>query len=96
MVVGVLRVSLEIDGAHSLKEKRRVVRSLTDRVRQRFGFSVGEVGDQELWNRSEIGAVTVGVNEREIQSLLDQVTLFVDEQAAEYRVTGVENWVEVF
>jgi uncharacterized protein YlxP (DUF503 family) len=55
MFVGVLRVVLQIPGARSLKDRRRVVRSFKDRVRARLPVSVAEVGDVESWQIATLG-----------------------------------------
>jgi uncharacterized protein YlxP (DUF503 family) len=58
-VVGVLTMELRIDHAHSLKEKRHVVKSLKDRLRHKFNVSVAEIGDQDLHNSAVLAAATV-------------------------------------
>jgi uncharacterized protein YlxP (DUF503 family) len=62
MVVGAARVELHVHGSQSLKEKRGVVRSITQRVRNRFNVSVAEVGGQDTWQRVVIG-LAVAANE---------------------------------
>jgi uncharacterized protein YlxP (DUF503 family) len=57
--IGVLTLELRIDHAHSLKEKRHVVKSLKDRLRRKFNVSVAEIDDQELHNSSVIAIATV-------------------------------------
>jgi uncharacterized protein YlxP (DUF503 family) len=58
-VVGVLTLELRIEHAHSLKEKRHVVKSLKDRLRHKFNISVAEIDDQDLHNSSVIAAAAV-------------------------------------
>jgi len=58
-VVGVLTMQLRIEHAHSLKEKRHVVRSLKDRLRNKFNVSVAEIDDQDLHNSAVLAAATV-------------------------------------
>jgi uncharacterized protein YlxP (DUF503 family) len=62
--VGVLRLVLQIPGARSLKERRKVVKSFKDRVRARLPVSVAEVGDVE---RHQVATVAVAVVARESQ-----------------------------
>jgi hypothetical protein len=62
MVVGAARVELHVHGSQSLKEKRGVVRSITQRVRNRFNVSVAEVGGQDTWQRAVLG-LAVAANE---------------------------------
>jgi uncharacterized protein YlxP (DUF503 family) len=59
MFVGVLRLVLHVPGAHSLKDKRQVVRSFKDRVRTRLGLSVAEVGDSERHQAATLAVVAV-------------------------------------
>jgi hypothetical protein len=58
-VVGVLTMELKIEHAHSLKEKRHIVKSLKDKLRHKFNVAVAEIDCQDLWQRSVISAVTV-------------------------------------
>lgn len=57
--IGVLTLELRIEQAHSLKEKRHVVKSLKDRLRHKFNVSVAEIDDQELHNSAVVAAATV-------------------------------------
>ena len=59
MHVGLLRVTLHIPAARSLKDRRAVVRRAVERVRARFPVSVAEVGDSAHWQRATIAVVTV-------------------------------------
>jgi hypothetical protein len=59
MVVGVCTIVLHIPESRSLKDKRRVLRSLKDKLRQEFNLSVAEVGDNDLWQRAVLGLAAV-------------------------------------
>jgi uncharacterized protein YlxP (DUF503 family) len=59
LIVGTCRVSLYIPDSGSLKSKRFVLRSLKDRVRNKFNVSVAEVDDFDLWQRATIGIAVV-------------------------------------
>ena len=80
MVVGVLRLTLYIQGASSLKDKRQVVRSLTARIRQRFNVAVAEVEDQNLWQSAVIGIACVSADGRHADEMCQKVLRFVDER----------------
>jgi uncharacterized protein YlxP (DUF503 family) len=75
-VVGLLSIELFIPGAHSLKEKRMVLRGVKDRLR-RFNVAVAEVEHQDLWQRAALGVVTIagseGLASRELQGVLDEI-----------------------
>ena len=55
MVVGVLRLELQLYSPGNLKEKRAIVKSLLGRCRERFPVSCAETGHHETWQRAELG-----------------------------------------
>lgn len=59
MFVGVLRLVLQIPGARSLKDRRRVVKAFKDRVRARLPVSVAEVGDVERYQVATLGVAVI-------------------------------------
>ncbi len=77
MRVGILRVDLHVPGAHSLKDKRRVIRSLKDRLFARFNVSVAEVGAQDLWQRAELGIALVALDGRGADLALRKVEVSI-------------------
>jgi uncharacterized protein YlxP (DUF503 family) len=79
MVIGVCKLDLRIPENHSLKEKRHVLRKLIDRVRARFNVAIAEVGNNDLWQRAEMGFCTVGNDRRHINSSLDKIVHFIEQ-----------------
>lgn len=63
----------------SLKDKRRAIKGLKERLRRRFNLAVAEVGDNDYWRSCVLGAVTVGNDVRFIQSVCQKVVNFVEE-----------------
>jgi len=78
LVVGVISWQLSIPGCRSLKEKRMVVKSLKDRVRNRFNVSVAETDHQDVWTRAELTVAVVAGGRRQADSVLDRVDQFVE------------------
>ena len=78
-MIGVCKLDLRIPENHSLKEKRHVLRKLVDRVRNRFNVAISEVGDNDLWQRAQMGFCTVGNDRRHINSSLDKVIYFIEQ-----------------
>jgi len=74
MVIGLVRMRLHIPAAHSLKERRMVVRKALDRVRARFPVSAAEVGDTERWQIATLAAVTVSNDRALAREVLDKLT----------------------
>ncbi len=59
MIVGLLTLNLHIPGSNSLKSKRTVIKSLIDRIKNKFNVSISEVDANNLWQRSIIGIAYV-------------------------------------
>ncbi|HDR15619.1 MAG TPA: DUF503 domain-containing protein [Desulfobacteraceae bacterium] len=78
MVVGTLRIYLYLHENRSLKGKRKVVRSIIDRVRARFNVSVAEVGSNDKWQSIELGVSTVSNDRRVVDSSLSTVRGFIE------------------
>ncbi|MFQ5866667.1 MAG: DUF503 domain-containing protein [bacterium] len=80
MVFSLGRISLYLsDKPSSLKEKRRVVKSLKDRIRARFNISISEVDNQDLWQRSTLGIALVCPNRKQAQTISDKIIEFIRE-----------------
>ena len=73
MPVGLLVLELHIPDAHSLKDKRQVLRSLKDRLRRKFNVAVSELEYQEVWNRSIVGVVTLSNAAPHVEHSLKEV-----------------------
>jgi uncharacterized protein len=73
MRVGLLTLELHIPEAHSLKDKRQIVRSLKERLRKHFNVAVAELEYQEVWQRSIIGVVTLSSAEQHVEESLQLV-----------------------
>ena len=73
MPVAFLTLELSIEAAHSLKDKRQVVRSVKDRLRAGFNVSVAELDANGLWNRATIGVVSVSDSRDYLDGLMKNV-----------------------
>lgn len=76
MPIGLLTLEIHLPEAHSLKDKRQVLRSLKDRLRGRFNVAIAEMEHQDLWQRATIGIVTLadqpGFVEQSLQAVLQE------------------------
>ena len=73
MFVGIVKLTLSISESHSLKDKRMVLRRIKDRVRERASVMLNEVGEQDVWQRAELGCAVVSGDRQKAQELLDEV-----------------------
>jgi uncharacterized protein YlxP (DUF503 family) len=73
MPIGLLTLEIHLPYAHSLKDKRLVLRKIKDRLRSRFNVSVAELEHQDLWQRSIVGVVSISSDRQNLESVLDAV-----------------------
>lgn len=73
MVIGLLTLDLHFPGARSLKDKRQALRSLEQRVRNRFNVSIAEVEHQDLWQRARLAVVSVNTDHDHLEATLQSV-----------------------
>ncbi len=78
MIVGACEVKLRIVGARSLKEKRKTLKSLKDRV-SKMNISVAEVDDHDKWQAATLGISLVSNDSTYINSVLDRIFLYLVE-----------------
>ncbi len=77
MRIGILKVTLYIPFCHSLKEKRSVIRSIKDRVRNRFNVSAAETGSNDKWQKAEMGFSMISNSGNHIQSEMEKLIRFL-------------------
>ena len=82
MIVGVLTVELLLEECRSLKDKRRIVRSVYDKIRHKFNVSVAEVGHHDVWRRSQLAVACVSTDTRQANRVLSTVVQFIERQGA--------------
>ncbi len=78
-MVGVARLTLALGQAHSLKDKRQVVRKIVDRVRARFLVAIAEVDHHDLWQKATLGVAAVGSDTGHVRAMIDEVVRAIDE-----------------
>lgn len=78
MVVGTLKIELLLPDNRSLKGKRKVVRSMVDKVKSKFNVSIAEVGSNDKWQKIELGISSVGNDQRHIDSSLNHILDYLE------------------
>jgi uncharacterized protein YlxP (DUF503 family) len=91
MHVAALRVRLEITSGITLKDKRQVIRSLLDRIRNRFNVSAAEVGENDSVRYAELAAAGVANDRSFLDSMMAKVVDLID---GEPRVVLLEQELE--
>lgn len=93
MVIGLLVLDFHIPAAHSLKEKRRVLKSIIERVKARYNVSVAEVDKQDVWQAATVGIVMISNDKAVIDRTFSGILRLAESQG-EALVTQTS--VEIF
>lgn len=72
-MIAYLMLEIRIEGAHSLKEKRHVVRSVKDGLRAHFNVAVAEVENSNAWQRATLGVVSISDSRDYLDGLMRNV-----------------------
>ena len=91
--LGLLQMDLSLPGVRSLKEKRRILLSLKDRIRDKFNASVSEVGMNDQHQRAVLAVVSVANDSAYLNGLLDKVLALV---RSEHRASLVHHTIDIF
>jgi uncharacterized protein len=95
-MIAFLTLELRIEEAQSLKDKRRVVRSLKDRLRAHFNVAVAELDSSGLWNRATLGIVSVSGSREYLDGLMNNVERHATRIANNGGAEVADSYVEYF
>jgi uncharacterized protein len=90
MHVGVARVALHLVANSSLKGKRMVVKSVAQRVRNRFNVAIAEIDTQDAWELITLGIVCLSDDPRHANEMLSKVIDFIESERLDAEVGAVE------
>ncbi len=92
MIIGSCTLKLVIFEANSLKDKRRVLKSIIERIKSRFNVSIAEVDLNDKWQSAVIGIACVSNDSKYAQSIISKIIKFIDEDG---RVEIIEENIEI-
>lgn len=92
--IGVLTLELHIEHAHSLKEKRHVVKSLKERLRNHHNIAIAEIDYQDLWQSALISAVTVSSSRQLAEQVLQAVERDAVKEVGAMLISTTLEWVD--
>jgi uncharacterized protein len=72
-MIAYLTLEIRIEGAHSLKDKRQVVRSVKDGLRRHFNVAVAEIDASDAWQRATLGVVSLSGSREYLEGLMRNV-----------------------
>lgn len=94
MYVAALSMDLHLGDAHSLKEKRAVVRPILEGCRRRFLVSAAETDDHDRWQRAQLGFAVVAASAGQVTDTLDRVERFVWSFPEVEVLAAARHWLE--
>ena len=90
MNVGVCKVRLRIPENQSLKGKRRVISSLSQRIRNKFNVSIAEVEDNESWQMATLGVTCVSNSARHTDEVMGHVISYIENSREDLELVDYE------
>ena len=79
MLVGTLQIKCYAPYVHSLKEKRKILKSITSKLRNKFNVSVSEIGQQDTHQTIIIGVAVIVESTAQCDSILDHILDFIED-----------------
>jgi uncharacterized protein YlxP (DUF503 family) len=95
MAIATLTLELRIEHAQSLKDKRQVLRSLKDKLRNQFNVSVAELEETDLWQRATIGVVSISSSRDYLAQMMQSVEKSATRIARDAGAEIVDSFVEI-
>jgi uncharacterized protein YlxP (DUF503 family) len=95
MPIATLTLEIRIEHAQSLKDKRQVLRSLKDKLRQQFNVSVAELEETDLWQRATIGVVSISSSRDYLTQMMQSVDKSAQRIARDAGGEVVDSFVEI-
>lgn len=89
MIVGTCTIVILVPGSESLKDKRRVVRSIIAKTRSRFNASVAETGELDSWQVAILGIACVSNSARHADEMIQTICHYVDDHLTDGYVDQV-------
>jgi len=90
MFIGSLTLDLYLPDAHSLKDKRSIIKSVLQRLRNEFNVATAEVGEQDRWQLARLGVVCVSSNSNHAHAQLQAVINWVYEHRPDLHVSRAD------
>lgn len=94
MIIATCVLKLQLDGVHSLKQKRSIIKSIMARLRQTFNVAVAEIDHQDVWQTAVIGLTTIGNDSAHLHRVLEKAVGWVENQRPDVPIAdySIEIW----
>lgn len=95
MPIAKLILEIEIAHAQSIKDRRQVVRSLKDRLRNAFNLAIAELDSAELWNRATLGIAVISSSSSYLSGQLQEIDRAAHRIASTLGAEVIDSWAEI-
>lgn len=96
MPLAVLHITLRLDHAHSLKDRRQCVRSIKDTLRHSFNVSVAELDEVATWQTATLGIAAISASRAYLRGQMEQARSVCERIAEQHGATVSDAFVELF
>ena len=90
MNTGVVKIQLHLPENQSLKDKRRIVKSIISRLRNQYNISIAEVDDNDLWQMATLGISCVSNNSQHVDETITDIIKFINHKYPELEIVNQE------
>jgi uncharacterized protein len=87
-IIGLCTLDFQLDGVHSLKDKRRIIKSMLTRIRNQFNVSVAEIDYQDVWQSSQIAVVCVSNTSKHVSQTLTAIVHWIEKYYPDAVIVG--------
>ncbi|HET8911933.1 MAG TPA: DUF503 domain-containing protein [Ktedonobacteraceae bacterium] len=91
MIIGISQITLHLPTAHSLKEKRQIIKSIAARVRNHFEVAIAEVEENERWQVAVFGVSCVSNSHQHVDEVLGHINRYIEETRPDVMITDVRS-----
>jgi len=95
MPIAKLTIELEIPHAQSLKDRRQVVRSLKEKLRNKFNASIAELDEALVWNRATLGLVAISRSTTYLQGQIEEIDRTLAHLVVSLGAEITDSWAEI-
>lgn len=88
MLIATCQIELRLSGVASLKEKRRVLKSVIGRLSNRFNVSIAEIDYHDVWQSAALGLAAVGNEARFLQSVMEHIVTWIEENRPDVEIVA--------
>lgn len=90
MYIGICKITLHLHGSQNLKNKRRIVNSVRDRLQKQFPIAIAEVDHYDLWQLATLGLACVSNDSKIIQQTLSKIMAYLESITGEFELSNCQ------